>query len=124
MYCPKCGQYSDGNERFCAACGSPLTVANNSNEVKASMRTSLMVWGIVAASLAVYFPVVGIIISIIARGKVSAYRRLYGECTGKAKVGETLSTVSLVLSIGLTVLYTILIVVYFGVLWGIFTSLN
>lgn len=88
------------------------------------MRTSLMVWGIVATALAVYFPIVGIVISIIARSKVSAYRRLYGECAGKAKVGETLSLVALILSIALTVLYTVILIVWSGIVFGIFATIE
>lgn len=124
MYCPKCGQYSDGSDKFCGACGSPLTVATGNNAVEASTRTSLMVWGIVATALAVYFPIVGIVISIIARNKVNTYRRLYGECTGKAKVGETLSLVALILSIALTVLYTVIFIVWSGIVWGFLTAVE
>lgn len=120
MYCPKCGQYSDGNENFCGACGSRLTVESDDNELKASMRTSLMVWGIVAAALSVYVPIAGIIIAAIARSKVGSYKLMYGQCTGKAKVGETLSTVALVLSIVATVLCILLIIAYGGFIYNFF----
>lgn len=120
MYCSKCGQYCDDNEKFCGACGSPLTVTSDDNEAKASMRTSLMVWGIVAAALAVDIPIAGIIVSVIARRKVANYHLMYGSCTGKARVGETLSTVALVLSIAATVLSIIIIIAYGELVYNIF----
>ena len=123
MYCPKCGTQLSDDSRFCYKCGAPITVNQNDTigqdafaapeaagtapaptPVQQPVQTDASsddgVYGLVGFILSFFFPVVGLILSIIGTTKK--------KNQGLAVAGVVLSIVFIVL----TVVLIILIVVY------------
>ena len=101
-----------------AVSAGPAEVELTYEEEKAknSFATKIMVLGIVALATAVsvWFSLVGLIIGVIAKGKVREYVEKYGDTEGKASVGKGLATAAIPVSIALMVFmffYILLIVV-------------
>lgn len=93
----------------------PVVQANPAVEAQS---TPILIFGIIGIALAVipYINFLGIIFSAIAKSKVKKYLADGGVLTGKAKVGNILATVGLILGIVFTVFWTIVIsVMIFGV---------
>ena len=83
-----------------------------------AQSTPILIFGIIGIALAVipYINFLGIIFSAIAKSKVKKYLADGGVLTGKAKVGNILATVGLILGIVFTVFWTIVIsLMIFGV---------
>ncbi len=119
MYCKNCGLTAPEGAVFCANCGAAIpaqetpeaTVITDSprnSELATAAGRKAMIWGIIALVLSEW-GIVGLIISIIAKKHVKGYIAEFGPCTGKAKVGQILSTVALIVSIVMTCVWAIYI---------------
>ena len=77
------------------------------------MSKSILIFGIIglAFSCSFYLSLLGIIFSAIGKGKVKAFLAAGGQLTGKAKVGNILAKVGLILGIVLTVFFVIWLIV-------------
>lgn len=77
------------------------------------MRKSILIFGIIglAFSCSFYLSLLGIIFSAIGKGKVKKYLAAGGQLSGKAKVGNILAKVGLILGIVLTVCFVIWLIV-------------
>ena len=77
------------------------------------MSKSILIFGIIglAFSCSFYLSLLGIIFSAIGKGKVKAVLAAGGQLTGKAKVGNILAKVGLILGIVLTVFFVIWLIV-------------
>ena len=73
------------------------------------MSKSILIFGIIglAFSCSFYLSLLGIIFSAIGKGKVKAFLAAGGQLTGKAKVGNILAKVGLILGIVLTALFVV-----------------
>ncbi|MBR4905871.1 MAG: zinc ribbon domain-containing protein [Clostridia bacterium] len=92
-----------------------------SNPEAAALSTPILVFGILGLSFACipYVNFLGIIFSAIAKGKVKQFLGLGGVLSGKAKVGNILATVGLIIGIIFTVIFAIIITVaIFGGILG------
>lgn len=127
MYCKNCGLTAPEGAVFCANCGAAIpaqetpeatviTDSPRSNELATAAGRKAMIWGIIALVLSEW-GIVGLIISLIAKKNVKGYIAEFGPCTGKAKVGQILSTIALIVSIVMTcvwafyIVYIVLIVI-------------
>ena len=83
------------------------------------LSKSILVFGILGVAFACtfYFSFLGIIFSAIAKGKVKKYVAEGYTLSGKAKVGNILATVGLILGIVLTVIAVLALI--FGVILGL-----
>lgn len=95
-------------------CETPVRqpVVQSSPEA-AALSTPILVFGILGLSFACipYVNFLGIIFSAIAKKKVKQFLACGGVLSGKAKVGNILATVGLIIGIILTVLFAIIITV-------------
>ena len=84
-----------------------------SNPEAAALSTPILIFGILGLSFACipYVNFLGIIFSAIAKGKVKQFLELGGVLSGKAKVGNILAKVGLIVGIVLTVFFAIIITV-------------
>lgn len=86
----------------------------NENGVCTIPASSVLTWGILSLVFCCT-PVWGLICAIIARKKAKTFAlENGGECIGKAKVGNILSIVGLVLAIIMTVFWAIYLFVVVG----------
>ena len=83
------------------------------NEEAASLSTPILVFGIMGLAFACTFwlSFLGIIFSAIGKGKVKAFLAAGGQLSGKAKVGNILAKVGLIVGIILTVFFVIYLIV-------------
>lgn len=81
--------------------------------VSSVTSTNVLVWGILglAFSCSFYLSLLGLIFSIVAKGKVTAYTTGGGQLTGKAKVGAILAKVGLILGIVFTALFFLWLII-------------
>ena len=92
-----------------------------SNPEAAALSTPILIFGILGLSFACipYVNFLGIIFSAIAKGKVKQFLELGGVLSGKAKVGNILAKVGLIVGIVLTAIFAIIITVaIFGGILG------
>lgn len=87
----------------------PVVQSNPAADV---YSTPILIFGILSVSFACipYINFLGIIFAAIAKGKVKQFLAEGGVLAGKAKVGNILATVGLILGIIFTALFTILII--------------
>lgn len=74
-----------------------------------ALAGSCLTWGIVSLIFA-ETGLLGLIFAIVGKNKVKAFKATGAMLTGKAKVGSILSTIALILSIIMLVVW----VIYFG----------
>ena len=84
-----------------------------SNPEANALSTPILIFGIlgIAFGCSFYLSFLGIIFSAIAKGKVKAFLAAGGVLSGKAKVGNILAKVGLILGIVLTVFFVIWLIV-------------
>jgi hypothetical protein len=134
-FCPKCGKINDAAKATAASEPKsepaaetatffsdaandyvPVEPVNVEEELERSEREgSILKMAILGLAFAWsgFLSLLGLIFSIIARAKISAYVRDYGETRGRASVGKGLSIGGLISSIfwmAFFLLYTIIIV--------------
>lgn len=138
MFCKNCGTQLVDGAVFCGNCGTkveaqaapqepvytapaapaptyvvpeqPVAQANNPHQDE--LAGSIMGKGIASIPLACVFGIPGIIVAAKAKKMVAEYTRLYGEPSGRAKVGSILAKVGFPLGwgmLGFYVLYIILL---------------
>ena len=73
--------------------------------------SQVLTWGILGLAFAAATGLLGIIFSIIGKKKAAAYTAAGNPLTGTAKVGSILSKVGLGVGIGMTVFWTLYIVI-------------
>ena len=83
-----------------------------SNPAAEALSTPILIFGILGISFACipYINFLGIIFSAIAKGKVKQFLAEGGVLAGKAKIGNILATVGLILGIIFTVIFAIVII--------------
>jgi hypothetical protein len=92
-----------------------------SNPEAQALSTPILVFGILGLSFACipYINFLGIIFSAIAKSKVKKFLGLGGVLSGKAKVGNILATIGLIVGIVLTVIFAIIItIMILGIILG------
>lgn len=96
-----------------APAAEPVYRAPVVNEEAAALSTPILVFGIIGLAFACTFwlSFLGIIFSAIGKGKVKAFLAAGGQLTGKAKVGNILAKVGLILGIVLTAFFVIWLIV-------------
>lgn len=134
MFCKNCGTQLPDDAVFCGNCGTkvevqaapqepvytapqePAYVAPEQPSPKAhdphqdELASSIMGTGIASIPLAFVFGLPGIIVAATAKKKVAEYTRLYGEPSGRAKVGAILSKVGFPLGWGMLAFYLLYII--------------
>ena len=102
MYCKNCGNQINGNEKFCPSCGynQALSVQRTptADEMEQS-RAASSVFKMGLFSFIFCLPILGFILSIIAKSKATKYKRRYGSLSGKAKTGYTFAKISFIFGI-------------------------
>ena len=95
-----------------------------SNPEAAALSTPILIFGILGLSFACvpYVNFLGIIFSAIAKSKVKKFLGLGGVLSGKAKVGNILATVGLIVGIVFTAIFAIIITV--AIFGGILAALG
>ena len=92
-----------------------------SNPEASALSTPILIFGILGLSFACipYINFLGIIFSAIAKSKVKKFLGLGGVLSGKAKVGNILATIGLIVGIVLTVIFAIIItIMILGIILG------
>ena len=131
MICSHCSNQIQDDTRFCPFCGAEQTVATNEvpNDTttayqdacaareqeaeKAKKANSIMILGIISLAIAYAVnSIAGLILANITRSKIAQYQLDYSIIDGRAKLGQTLSTVARILSILGIVAAAIMVVVY------------
>jgi RNA polymerase subunit RPABC4/transcription elongation factor Spt4 len=109
--CANCQAPLEENSKFCTACGTPTEAPKDPEEEKLAVKT--LVFGILSAAFALsgLLSFMGIIFSVIARGKLNQYLAYTGGSIKdpRAGVGKGLSIGGLIAGIVYTVLFVILI---------------
>ena len=134
MFCKFCGNELSEGANFCTKCGKVVSREDIPEvSVSAPVETeyeyvpyeepydperdskggSILKFAILGLAFACsfYLSVVGLVFSIIARGKVRRYLARYGETQGRATVGKHLSVAALVTSIVFTAILTTLVII-------------
>lgn len=119
MYCQNCGTVLNEGAAFCANCGAPVAapVAPAENPETAGMRKPILVNGILGVAFASPFLltwVVGLIFSIITKCKVKKFLAAGGQLTGRAKAGNILATIGLILN-GIIPAYVVTAATAYGI---------
>ena len=117
-FCPKCGKMAVRPESGAPAPQLPAVAPEAPEEVPPRQEIpaeepvgtpseiSVFVLGIVSIVLSTS-GLPGLILSIITQSKVRAREAAVGALTGKGKVGKTLATIALPVSIGFMALWTV-----------------
>ncbi len=145
MFCKYCGNELPENANFCPKCGkinedaskddeNEITVLPSSEDnhedievleaedpfkkEKTDLGGSILKFAILglAFSLTVWFSLLGLIFSIVARNKVKEYISKFNETEGRATVGKSLSIAGLAVGITFTCLMSILVIVFIAAL--------
>lgn len=130
MYCNRCGnQFDHTYTNVCPSCGNVMDTTNYNQPDIASEQsynpqqpiqntspdtsTTVLVWSIIGLAFAIYPYVsfLGIIFSCIARNKLKEYLQSHNNIyTGKIRTSNILSTIGLITSIVMSVIYVILFI--------------
>lgn len=108
-YCRNCGKQISPDHHYCMACGTKvITLPVPKKEKPADppgtpSEIAVFVLGIVSIVLSAN-GLPGLIVSLIARAKVRAREQAIEELTGKSRIGKTLATIALPVSIAFMVL--------------------
>lgn len=122
MFCTKCGAQLPENAAFCTSCGAAVGgETQQQTEAQQTQQTAptqpvydayaqsvdtaemdekaqdVLTWGILGLVFSEIFPLLGIIFSSIGKRKAADFTNLFGEPTGKAKVGAILAKVGFIL---------------------------
>ncbi len=117
MICQKCGTPVDG-QFFCPRCGTPVAgAAPYQTQPNSSMGTQsqgnhvqVLVFGIVSVAVGCCLAIFGLIFSIIGIVKANNYVSTYGDISKQVRIGKKLAIAGIFASIGMTILYTFLII--------------
>lgn len=148
MFCTKCGAQLPENAAFCTACGAAVgdepqqqTEAQQTQETaqaepvydayaqsvdtaeRDEKAQNVLTWGILGLVFAEVFPILGIIFSSIGKNKAADFTNLFGEPTGKAKVGAILAKVGFIVSIAMLVFWVMFFCVYGAILGAVLGSM-
>lgn len=123
MFCKFCGSELPDNMNFCGKCGKlqdslhpqqegdvvvqPIICKEDSatwNAEATAKQTyskgvlTYSIWGLALGATG-FLSVVGLVLSGIARYKLSKYREMYGPVEGRAKIGKHLSMAGIIVSL-------------------------
>lgn len=118
MFCSKCGTSLNG--AFCSACGNP-SPANlaapasgepmvfvqtlNAPQISPNAQTSGL--AITALVLSLFFPLIGMILGIVARNEISSSNGM--------KKGDGIANLAIILGLSFTILYITLFAAFFTI---------
>ena len=164
MFCKKCNKEFDDSYAFCPFCGTaavdestedsdpgtalslteckvtPADKDKSKDSVRSQISQDILKWGILSLAFSVSYPLspIGFFFSFAARKHVKEYELLYGQVTGKSRVGRDLGkagfivglifSIILILSSLIKVISTIIsikvITELFQYLFGLLKSLS
>lgn len=106
MYCSKCGNNNNPENKFCVNCGNNLNNVNNTNQTDGNKETSLVL-GIICLVSSFFINILCFIPGIIS----IVYAKKYKKDSGKLGVGFGLSLAGMIFSF-IMFLITILLVLF------------
>lgn len=78
-----------------------------------SVGTKALIWGILGLAMSAW-GILGLIFSIIGKNNAKRYEALTGELSGKAKVGSILAKIGFIISIVMTVIWSLYFIIIIG----------
>lgn len=115
MYCQNCGNELNPGAKFCPVCGLQAKALSEAPvpDVDPKLSGKILVFGILSVAFGCspfLISIVGIVMAIIGRCKIKAYRKAGVLPDGKAKAGNVLTFIGLWLSIGMTFVYGLMLI--------------
>ena len=113
--CVNCNAPMEDDATVCPVCGAtykkPLTQKESA--------TRALAWGIATLILCMSSPLVGLIVWLIAKGKVSGHAKLYGDGDTIARVGSALHKAAFLVAI-ISIIVTAATMLLFALTYGAF----